>query len=446
MPALAMTDHGNVFGAYDFATQAKAAGVKPIIGMEAYVTPGTSRFDRTRVRWAEGGEADVSGGGAYTHMTLLATDETGLHNLFKLASLASHGGLLLQAPDRPGAPRPARRGPDRARPAARAARRRPGCGSATTTKARAVGRGAAGHLRAGPVLPRADGPRHRDRAPAAATACSGCATTSRCRCWPPTTCTTPTSEDADAHEVLLCVQSGKTMADPNRFKFDGVGLLPQVPGGDAPGLAGPAGGVRQHAAGRRAVSATATFTDGDLMPRFPVPAGETEESLAGRRGRARAGPAVPRRRRRTPTASRRSTSSASSARWASRATSWSSPTCAGTPRSPASGSARAAGRPPAPWSRTRWASPSSTRSSTAAVRALPQPRAGVDARHRPGLRRAPARRHDPLRDGEVRRGAGRADHHVRHDQGQAGDQGLGPGAGLPVLHRATGSPRRCRRR
>ena len=94
MPALAMTDHGNVFGAYDFVKQATAAGVKPIIGMEAYVTPGTSRFDRTRVRWAEGGEADVSGGGAYTHMTLLAVDEVGLRNLFRLASLASMEGFF----------------------------------------------------------------------------------------------------------------------------------------------------------------------------------------------------------------------------------------------------------------------------------------------------------------------------------------------------------------
>ncbi|MCW2507678.1 MAG: polymerase alpha subunit, partial [Modestobacter sp.] len=45
MPALAMTDHGNVFGAYDFYKNAKAAGIKPIIGMEGYYTPG-SRFDR----------------------------------------------------------------------------------------------------------------------------------------------------------------------------------------------------------------------------------------------------------------------------------------------------------------------------------------------------------------------------------------------------------------
>ncbi len=74
MPALAMTDHGNLFGAYDFYKQATAAGVKPIIGLEAYLTPNTDRRDRVRVRWADGGENDVSGGGAYTHMTMLAAD------------------------------------------------------------------------------------------------------------------------------------------------------------------------------------------------------------------------------------------------------------------------------------------------------------------------------------------------------------------------------------
>ena len=45
MTSIAMTDHGNVFGAYDFYKQANGAGVKPIIGMEGYYTPG-SRFDR----------------------------------------------------------------------------------------------------------------------------------------------------------------------------------------------------------------------------------------------------------------------------------------------------------------------------------------------------------------------------------------------------------------
>ena len=91
MPAIAMTDHGNVFGAYDFYKKANAAGVKPIIGIEAYVSP-ESRFEKKRVKWADGGEDDVSGGGAYTHMTILAENNAGLSNLFKLSSLASLEG------------------------------------------------------------------------------------------------------------------------------------------------------------------------------------------------------------------------------------------------------------------------------------------------------------------------------------------------------------------
>jgi DNA polymerase-3 subunit alpha len=91
MPAVAITDHGNVFGAYEFNKKAIAAGVKPIIGIEAYVAP-ESRFDKRRVKWADGGEDDVSGGGAYTHMTLLAENNEGLSNLFKLSSLASLEG------------------------------------------------------------------------------------------------------------------------------------------------------------------------------------------------------------------------------------------------------------------------------------------------------------------------------------------------------------------
>jgi DNA polymerase-3 subunit alpha len=59
MPAIAVTDHGNNFGSFDFWSQAKANGVKPIIGTEAYLTPGTHRTDKTRVRWGNGGEDDV---------------------------------------------------------------------------------------------------------------------------------------------------------------------------------------------------------------------------------------------------------------------------------------------------------------------------------------------------------------------------------------------------
>lgn len=98
MPAVAMTDHGNMFGAYDFYQQAVKHGVKPVIGIEAYVAPG-SRHHKQPVFWARGekdedaeGGKDVAGGGAYTHMTMWAWNATGLRNLFALSSRASFEG------------------------------------------------------------------------------------------------------------------------------------------------------------------------------------------------------------------------------------------------------------------------------------------------------------------------------------------------------------------
>ncbi|MES2171816.1 MAG: PHP domain-containing protein, partial [Actinomycetota bacterium] len=98
MPAIAITDHGNMFGAYDFWKQATAAGVKPIIGTEAYITPGTARQDKTRVRWGTAAQQqdDVGGSGSYTHMTLLSENNEGMHNLFKLSSLASMEGYYFK--------------------------------------------------------------------------------------------------------------------------------------------------------------------------------------------------------------------------------------------------------------------------------------------------------------------------------------------------------------
>ena len=96
MPALATTDHGFVFGAYEFWKKAQKHGVKPIIGVEAYVTPGTHRTDKTRVKFGDGGRDDVSGSGAYTHMTLLARNNNGMHNLFRMSSLASLEGYYFK--------------------------------------------------------------------------------------------------------------------------------------------------------------------------------------------------------------------------------------------------------------------------------------------------------------------------------------------------------------
>jgi DNA polymerase III subunit alpha len=95
MPAVGMTDHGNMFGASEFYNKATELGIKPIIGVEAYIAPG-SRFDTKRILWGDPSQKgdDVSGSGSYTHLTMVAENATGLRNLFKLSSLASFEGQL----------------------------------------------------------------------------------------------------------------------------------------------------------------------------------------------------------------------------------------------------------------------------------------------------------------------------------------------------------------
>jgi DNA polymerase-3 subunit alpha len=80
MPAVAMTDHGNLFGAVEFYENAKKSGVKPILGCEVYVASG-SRHDK------EKRERDESGFDAINHLLLLAMNETGYRNLMYLVSM-----------------------------------------------------------------------------------------------------------------------------------------------------------------------------------------------------------------------------------------------------------------------------------------------------------------------------------------------------------------------
>jgi DNA polymerase-3 subunit alpha len=82
-PALAITDHGNLHAAWEFQEKAKKAGVKPIIGMEAYVAPG-DRKQRGR---------SATGERSYYHLVLLARDIEGYRNLVKLSSLAYTEGF-----------------------------------------------------------------------------------------------------------------------------------------------------------------------------------------------------------------------------------------------------------------------------------------------------------------------------------------------------------------
>src|SRR3981081_2507276 len=77
MNALAITDHGNLYGAIEFYRECKAAGLNPVVGYEAYVAPG-KRADK---------DARKRGDSAF-HLTLLAKNATGFRNLIKMSSVA----------------------------------------------------------------------------------------------------------------------------------------------------------------------------------------------------------------------------------------------------------------------------------------------------------------------------------------------------------------------
>lgn len=81
MPAIAITDHGTMYGIVDFYKQAKKQGIKPIIGCEVYVAP-RSRRERTMVE-----------GEAYYHLVLLAETDEGYRNLIELVSRGNTEGF-----------------------------------------------------------------------------------------------------------------------------------------------------------------------------------------------------------------------------------------------------------------------------------------------------------------------------------------------------------------
>ena len=100
-PAIAMSDHGNLYGAFEFWKKGTATDVKPIIGLEGYYAPqgrkerspfdfGLAAIDDTSIDSAGRGRYN------YTHMTIWAENNVGLHNLFKLSSLASLEGYYYQ--------------------------------------------------------------------------------------------------------------------------------------------------------------------------------------------------------------------------------------------------------------------------------------------------------------------------------------------------------------
>ncbi len=85
-PAIAMTDHGNMHGAVEFFAEAKKLGIKPIVGCELYVTPGSRHERRMRAQ----------GGAGTCHLTVLASNKAGYQNLCKLSSLAYREGFYFK--------------------------------------------------------------------------------------------------------------------------------------------------------------------------------------------------------------------------------------------------------------------------------------------------------------------------------------------------------------
>ena len=94
LPALAQTDHGNMFGAIDFYTSCKKAGIKPILGSEIYFTPG-SRFDRRPPKSKKKLDSQDEQEGRYNihHLILLCKSNQGYHNLCKLLTKAYMEGF-----------------------------------------------------------------------------------------------------------------------------------------------------------------------------------------------------------------------------------------------------------------------------------------------------------------------------------------------------------------
>ncbi|PRW62279.1 DNA polymerase III subunit alpha [Actinopolyspora mortivallis] len=285
-PAVAMTDHGNMFGAHDFYSRARKSNVKPIIGMEAYVAP-ASRYHKKPVFWGkartnEDGEStetggDVSGGGSYTHMTMWARNATGLRNLFRLSSLASFQGYYRK-------PRVDR---ELIAEHAEGIMATTGCPSGEVQTRLRLGQYREALQAASDYrdifgeenfflelmdhgLPieknvREDLLRIRSELGLTPVATNDSHYV--------------TADQAESHGALLCVQTGKTLSDPKRFKFDSDDFylksaeeMREYWDKEVPGACDATLEIAE-----RVESYEDVFAEKDRMPRVPLAPGQTEE-------------------------------------------------------------------------------------------------------------------------------------------------------------------------
>jgi len=295
-PAAAITDHGNLYGAVEFYKAATAAGVKPIIGIEAYITPG-SRFDRPPRR------EDIR-----YHMTLLAVNQTGYSNLVKLASraylegfyykprmdrelLAEHAEGLIAGSGCLGGHIPQLLAPEAYDEegnvgisrdfdaAVAAAAEYQDIFGKENFYIEIMDHGVPAQRR---VLPDLLTVAQRVGAPLLATNDSHYVH----------------ADQAEIHDVLLCIQTGAQAADEDRFRFQGSGyhvktareMRAQFPDDEFPGACDNTLLIAERADLKMEFGKI-------LLPQFPVPAGHTEASylrdLVHEGARSRYGDPVP---------------------------------------------------------------------------------------------------------------------------------------------------------
>ena len=282
MPALAMSDHGNLYGAYDFYKRGTAAGVKPIIGIEGYYAP-QGRFERSPFDFGGGydegtgedGSTTGKGRQAYTHMTLWAENNVGLHNLFRLSSLSSLEGFY----------RKPRMDRDLLATYGSGIIGTTGCPSGEVNRwlqagnyARALAAAADYRDILGKdnyfceLMDHGLGIERKHREDLLKIARSLdiplVATNDLHYVYP---------GDAESHDVLLCIGTRTTMDDPKRFRFDARDFYLKTSGemravwSELPEACDNTLLIAERC--------TISFNEGaNLMPRFPVPEGETEET------------------------------------------------------------------------------------------------------------------------------------------------------------------------
>jgi DNA polymerase-3 subunit alpha len=268
MPAVAMSDHGNLFGAVEFYEKARAAGVKPILGCEVYVASG-SRFDKERR------EREASGFDAINHLLLLAMNETGYRNLVYLVSKAYLEGFYYRP----------RIDLDLLRERSEGLLATSGCLSSMVCRSILAGQldtawrqveefGEIFKDRFYLELQR-HGIEAQDRVNAELLKMSAdlrlpLVATNDAHYLEP--------EDAQSHEALLCIGTGSNLDDPNHFHFDGKGFY--VRSGDE-----MAEIFHDHPSALRATLEIAERCDVEIamegyhLPEFQVPAGTTREEV-----------------------------------------------------------------------------------------------------------------------------------------------------------------------